>query len=72
MPKDQQTLNIKKEYTDHAMDMVRPSQSLEDNNNIPTLTNSYTTQGENGLTYTPFNQAMFQLSAQQALGLDLA
>lgn len=62
----------KKEYTAHAMAMVRPSQSLEDNNNIPTLTNSYTTQGENGLTYTPFNQAMFQLSAQQALGLDLA
>lgn len=62
----------KEEYTDHAMAMARPSHNLDDNNNIPTLSDSYTIQGEYGLTYTPFNQAMFQLSAQKALGLDLA
>ena len=62
----------KEEYTDHAMAMARPSHNLDDNNNIPTLSNSYTTQEGTHLTYTPFNQAMFQLSAQKALGLDLA
>lgn len=62
----------RKEYTNHAMAMARPSHNLDDNNNIPTLSYSYTIQGEYGLTYTPFNQAMFQLSAQRALGLDLA
>lgn len=61
----------KKEYTDHALAMTRPSQSLEDNNNIPTLTYSYTTQEGTHLTLAPFNQAMFQLSAKEALGLDL-
>ncbi|MEY3470886.1 MAG: hypothetical protein RLZZ223_236 [Candidatus Parcubacteria bacterium] len=61
----------KDEYTEHSMAMARPSHNLEDNNNIPTLSNSYTTQEETHLTYTPFNQAMFQLSAQRALGLDL-
>lgn len=62
----------KKEYADHAMAMARPSHNLDDNNNIPTLTNSYTTQEGTHLILAPFNQAMFQLSAQQALGLDLA
>ena len=60
----------KEEYTDHVMAMARPSQSLEDNNNIPTLTNSYTTQEGTYLVSTQFNPAMFQLSAQQALGLE--
>lgn len=56
----------KEEYTDHSMAIARPSQGL------PTLTNSYTTHEGTHLTYTQFNQAMFQLSAQNALGLDLA
>lgn len=60
----------KEEYTDHAMAMTRPPQSLEDNNNIPTLTNSYTPQEGTYLVSTQFNPAMFQLSAQQALGLE--
>ena len=64
----------KKEYTEHAMAMTRPPNSLEDNNNnnIPTLTSSYTTQEGTHLTPAPFNQAMFQLSAQRALNLYLA
>lgn len=62
----------KKEYADNAMAMARPSHNLDDNNNIPTLTNSYTTQEGTHLAASQFNQAIFQLSAQQALGLDLA
>lgn len=62
----------KKEYADHAMAMARPAQDLDDNNNIPTLTNSYTTHEGTHLILAPFNRAIFQLSAQQALGLDLA
>lgn len=59
------------EYKNHSRAMARPSQKL-DNNNIPTLTNSYTTQEGTHLTPAPFNQAMFQLSAQRALNLHLA
>jgi hypothetical protein len=61
----------KEEYTEHYMAMSRPAQNLEDNSNIPTLTNSYTAQEDIRLISTPFNKAIFQLSAQQALGLPL-
>jgi hypothetical protein len=58
----------KEEYTDHSMAMSRPAQNLEDKSNIPTLTDSYTSQDGK----VKFNQARFQLSAQRALDLYLA
>jgi plasmid maintenance system antidote protein VapI len=55
-------------YSKQSMAQARPSRSLGDYSNIPTLTNSYNSKDGK----VQFNQAMFQLSAQRALNLYLA
>lgn len=54
-------------YVEKSMAIARPSRDLSDYINIPTLTDSYNSKDGK----VKFNQAMFQLSAKEALGLDL-
>ena len=60
------------EYNPHNQAMSRYSQNWDNRNNIPTLTDSYCYSERGDLITTPFNKSLFQLSAQQVLGLPLA